>query len=302
MESSDCKINVYVHSKFWNPDESVSNFNVKIPDGLLKVQADEFFSLDVNCFHVYNTFYQCNVNSNHFQLIIRTPAGLIYNSTDMYLNNGSPNVYDVLANLQTLLSAYVTITYNRITNRFTYTALTINSFTTYIKPLGAYSFLGFKNNVETLISTSGTICTNAINVVSIHTLNIVIDGDISFANNNLDNVFGFYQNTDIILQKAVDVPKNGLIQYENIDGGDSFHFLLCNIDRIKYFSLSVFDQDMNVIADLPDYNIHLQFIIHKKDQSKKLLRSINENTNNSYLILGYIMEMITNFIKLFSKS
>ena len=305
MSTSDCKINVYVHSKFRNADETVSNFNVKVPDGLLRVQPDEFFSLDVNCFHVYNTFYQCNVNSNHFQLIFRNQAGAVYATSDMYLNNGSPNVYDVLANLSSLLATYATVTYDRITNRFTYTrtyAQTTNNYSMYIKPIGAYLFLGFINNVETLISTTGSLCANAVNVVSIRTLNVVLDGDITFANNNLDNVYGFYQNTDIILQKAVDVTKNGLIQYENIDGGDSFHFLLCNIDRIKYFSLSVYDQDMKVIPDLPDYNIHLQFIIHKKDQTKKILTSIEEHTNHTYLILGYILEMISNFIKLFSKS
>ena len=40
---------------------------------------------------------------------------------DYYLNNGNPNVYDVLSNINDLTSIYMTTTYNRITNKFTYT-------------------------------------------------------------------------------------------------------------------------------------------------------------------------------------
>ena len=302
MSALDSKINVYVSSRYREAGETVSNFHVTIPDGLLKVGPNEFFSLDVNCFHMFNTFYQCNANTNHFQLIFRNQAGQVYATTDMYLTKGSPNVYDVQTNLQSLMTNYATITYDRVSTKYTYTRTYTQStsyYTMYIKPLGASSFLGLINNVETAISSSGTQSTNPINVIAITTLNVTIDGDISFKNNNIDNVYGFYQNTDIILQKAIDVPKNGLLQYENIDAGDSFHFLLCNVDRIKYFTLQVFDQNMNPISDLPDYDMHLQFIVHQRDKTEKQLHSLIEYTHQSYLILGYILDFIQ---KLFSKS
>ena len=38
---------------------------------------------------------------------------------DYYLNNGNPNVYDVLSNINALTSIYMTTTYNRITNKLT---------------------------------------------------------------------------------------------------------------------------------------------------------------------------------------
>ena len=301
---SDCKVNIYVHSKFRNTDETSSNFKVVVPDGLLKVGPNEYFSLDVNCFHMYNTIYQCNTNSNHFHLVFRRSDNSVYMIGDYNLTIGNPNVYDVLSNLQSLLSVYLTLSYDRLTNKFTYYRTYFqdsNYYNMYLKPINSSNFLGLKNNVETLISSLGTLCTNPLNVNSIHAINITMDGDISFKNNNIDNAYGFYQNSDIILQKAIDVPKNGLIKYENIDGGDSFHYLLCNTDRIKYFSFTVYDQDMNVINDLPDYSIHLQFIIHQNDNTQKLLSKLVDYTNHSYLILGYIFEIIQNYIKMFSK-
>ena len=83
------------------------------------------------------------------------------------------------------------------------------------------------------------------------------------SNNN-----GVYKASDLILVKSVNVNKNELISYENIDGGDSFRFDLGNRDRIKYFVLSVYDQDGNTIQDMTDYFMHIQFIIRKKNETK----------------------------------
>ena len=140
--------------------------------------------------------------------------------TDYYLTTGNPNVNDILTNLNSLIAVYGNVTYDRIKNSFTFTrtyAQDSNYYNMYFKPFNNCScFLGLKANTETLISTTGTISTFTINVNTITAINVCIDGDISFVTNNIDSCNGFYQNSDIILQKAVDVPKNGLIKYENI--------------------------------------------------------------------------------------
>ena len=64
--SDDSKINVYVNSKNRRTDETASNFNIIIPDGLLKVNSDETFELNVISFNCINSFYHCNDNSNKF--------------------------------------------------------------------------------------------------------------------------------------------------------------------------------------------------------------------------------------------
>jgi hypothetical protein len=72
------KINVYVNSRKRKTDETASNFNVIVPDGLLKVNKDQYFTLSVNSFYCYNDFYQCNSNSNYFILMFRTNTNNIY--------------------------------------------------------------------------------------------------------------------------------------------------------------------------------------------------------------------------------
>ena len=57
-----------------------------------------------------------------------------------------------------------------------------------------------------------------------------------------------------------------VVYVPNIDGGDSFRFDLGNREKIKYFVLSVYDQNGNTITDMSDYFVHIQFI----------LRNINE--------------------------
>ena len=89
---------------------------------------------------------------------------------------------------------------------------------------------------------------------------------MQFNNNNMESNLNnsVYKASDLIFQTAVNVPKGYLITYQNIDGGDSFKYTLGNHDRIKYFILSVYDQDGNTITDMTDYIIHIQFTINKK--------------------------------------
>ena len=81
----------------------------------------------------------------------------------------------------------------------------------YISPINCGGVFGLNNNVETLISFSGTESTNPININSITSLYIGIDGDISFSNNNNNMESNFnnsvYKASDLIFQTAVNVPK-----------------------------------------------------------------------------------------------
>ena len=83
--SDNCKLNIYVNSINKRQDEAPSNFNVIIPDGLLKVNSDEEFELNIISFNCYNTFYHCNNNSNKFQMIFRNDLGFIYAIQDLFL-------------------------------------------------------------------------------------------------------------------------------------------------------------------------------------------------------------------------
>jgi len=293
------KINIFVSSKNRKSDESPSNFSVIIPDGLLKVNNDEYFTMSVNAFYCYNDFYQCNINSNYFTLIFRNNLNVVYVTQKIYLNVGNPNVYDLISDINSKLSGYLTCTYDNIKNKITYTRIytqTSNYYNMYINTINSGSFFGLTDNVETLISFSGTESTYPININTIRVLTIGIDGDISFTNNNMESNMNnsVYKASDLIFQTSVNVPKGYLINYQNMDGGDNFKYTLGNVDRIKYFILSVYDQDGKTLTDMTDYIIHMQFTINKKSQQEILLKSLIDYNKQSYLILGHIFDILNN--------
>jgi hypothetical protein len=293
------KINIYVNSKNRKSDETPSNFSVIIPDGLIKVNNDEYFTLSVNSFYCYNDFYQCNVNCNNFNIVFRTDLNVVYLTQKFNLNIGNPNIYDLINDINSKLSGYLTCSYDNIKNKITYTRTytqTSNYHSMFIYPINSGGFFGFNNNVETLISSSGTTSTYPININTIRALSVGIDGDISFSNNNMESNLNnsVYKASDLIFQTAVNVPKGYLITYQNIDGGDSFKYTLGNNDRIKYFILSVYDQDGNTITDMTDYIIHIQFTINKKSQQEQLLKTLIDYNKQSYLIIGHIFDIMNN--------
>ena len=293
------KINIYVNSRRRKTDETASNFSVIIPDGLLKVTKDQYFTMSVNSIYCHNDFYQCNSNSNYFILMFRTNTDSIYMTQDTYLNIGNPNIYDLVSDINSKCSVYLTCTYDNIKNKITFNriyAQTNSYYNMYIKPINCGNFFGLDNNVEKLISTSGTISTNPINVNSILALSVGIDGDISFNYNNMESGVNnsVYKASDLIFQTSVNVPKGYLIDYQNIDGGDSFKYTLGNNDRIKYFILSVYDQDGNTITDMTDYIMHIQFEVNIKSKKEVLMKTLIDYNKQSYLVIGHIFDIIYN--------
>ncbi len=76
---------------------------------------------------------------------------------------------------------------------------------------------------------------------------------------------------------------------------------MSNNNSIKYFILSVYDQDGNTIADMTDYIIHIQFTINKKSQQEQLLKTLIDYNKQSYLIIGHIFDILNNIYQYFLK-
>jgi hypothetical protein len=115
------KINVYINSKNRDLHEKISNFTVRIPQNLLRLQQNEYFTLNVNGFYCYNSWYNCiDGFNNEFQIIIKNSNDEIVETHNYSLNDGNPNVNDVKNNLNGLLVNKVNVTYmiNRGTNSF----------------------------------------------------------------------------------------------------------------------------------------------------------------------------------------
>jgi hypothetical protein len=54
------QVNVYINSKNRSANETVSNFDVSIPDDLIRLyDKNEYWTLNVNFFSCFNRWYNC---------------------------------------------------------------------------------------------------------------------------------------------------------------------------------------------------------------------------------------------------
>ena len=91
--------------------------------------------------------------------------------------------------------------------------------------------------------------------------------------------------------KPIDVASNGLLKYNNEDGGDSFQYRLANVEQITWFTLTVLNQDNELIPNFSDYILMLQFIRHKTEEGKLeiLLNSLLDYVKQIYLLISHVL-------------
>ena len=113
------KINIYINSKNRDLSESTSNFTVRIPQNLLRLGQGEYFTLNVNGFYCYNSWFNCiDGFNNEFHLIIKNIDNETIQTYMYRLNDGNPNVNDVKSNLNNLLLNKVIVSYDKQRNKF----------------------------------------------------------------------------------------------------------------------------------------------------------------------------------------
>ena len=267
------KINFIINSKnrdvLINP--SASTIDVNVPSGLLQLQPDEIFYLNVNGFYCFKNFYNCQTYYNSTFQLIYTDINNNNNTTTYNIQQGNFDVYQLLDNLNSLLLNDVFVEYNIITNTFTFTRTSIvddNHQNLYLNIINSDAFLGFKltqRNKPILLPLNTAISsTQPLNVIGDTALIIEISGDVVIQS-SLDNLNNTqFIHSKVIFIKAIDVPATGLLTYNNVDGGDSFSFKLSNQEQITWFKLNVYNQDYDVIPNLTDYILNIQFVKQKK--------------------------------------
>ena len=267
------KINFIINSKnrdvLINP--SASTIDVNVPSVLLQLQPDEIFYLNVNGFYCFKNFYNCQTYYNSTFQLIYTDINHNNNTTTYNIQQGNFDVYQLLDNLNSLLLNDVVVAYNIITNTFTFTRTSIiddNHQNLYLNIINSDAFLGFKltqRNKPILLPLNTAISsTQPLNVIGDTALIIEISGDVVIQS-SLDNLNNTqFIHSKVIFIKAIDVPATGLLTYNNVDGGDSFSFKLSNQEQITWFKLNVYNQDYDVIPNLTDYILNIQFVKQKK--------------------------------------
>jgi hypothetical protein len=237
--------------------------------------------------------------NDSFQLIYHDNNGMETERLNFQLTEGNPDVYDVKNNLNKLLKNHVTVNYDKPKNLYIFkrsSILTINRTKLYLNIINAEDFLGFPKTKRNTSLIELPLLTDVyseqpINVVGDEAITISINGDASLEGNTIDN-FGTYDYvpSDIIFCQAIDVPPYSLIQYNNEDAGDSFQYRLKQVREIRNFTLTVKNQDNEVIPKMTDYILTLQFIKHKSiDKTASLLENILDYLKQIFIMIGLEM-------------
>ena len=118
---------------------------VRIPTNLLRLQQNEYFTLNVNGFYSFNSWFNCiDGFNNMFQLIIKNINGQVVEEINYRLNDGNPNVNDVKNNLNSLLLNKILVSYDKQKNKFFYKrVLPVTNFTMYLNIINSGDFLRF---------------------------------------------------------------------------------------------------------------------------------------------------------------
>ena len=294
------KINIYINSKNRDLNESISNFTVRIPQNLLRLEQGEHFSLNVNGFYCYNSWFNCiDGFNNEFHIIIKNIDNEVIETHIYKLNDGNPNVNDVKSNLNNLLLNKVNITYDKQRNKFIFKRtlpVSTQQYRMYLKIINSEDFLGFyksDRDIEILLPYfQNVFSNNIINILGDEAIIIKINGDCILAGNTVDN-FGTetYEPSNIIFMKPIDVPSNGLLKYNNEDGGDSFNYKLANVEQLTWFTLSVYNQDNEFIPNFSNYILLLQFIRHRTEEGRTemALNTLIDYVKQIYLLISHFL-------------
>ena len=289
------KINLYINSSYRRKDETTSSIKCIVPSGLIKSYGKDYLTLSVTSFYCFNTFYQMDDTNNEFSLIVRDISNNLFNILFFSLDNcvGNPNVYDIRNELNELLNGYISVTYDKIKNLFIFTrtkAHDNNNHKIFLKIKTCATFLGFSKddkNIEIEITTGGVYSYQPINVIYHQQLLINIDGDIQMPINNLDNKNSdIFEASSVLFTKPIDINRNQLIMYDNIDGNASFQYKISQKDTINQINIRITNQDNEDISTLGDWNLTMQFERHDEDMTESLLTQIKEYIKYIFIVLG----------------
>jgi hypothetical protein len=295
------KINLYINSKNRDKNDNINHINISLPNGLLSCNIDEYFILNVNSFYTCANWYNCTSKNNSCKFIVKDNDDNIVETFDIKLPIGNLNVLQILSILNNILVNHVLITYDSISNKFTFTRKhqpSPNEFIIILECINCGNFIGFDNGTNIEITHEGVLSQNKINVITLKAINIKVQGDINMINSTIDNFSSSrFQPNDIIFHKVIDTKSNNVLGYKNNDASNNFNYVLSNNNsgQINFFSLLILDQDLVLIDDIDDYFLHLQFIKMKKQNTEILLLKLVDYVKDIFLMIGnYLYPSKTN--------
>jgi hypothetical protein len=313
---SNRKITSFISSQNRQSNEHIYDFTIDYPDGILTIKENEYCELNVLSFDMPNNMYNINATNDHFQITLDNA-----NVKDIHLKHGNYSVRTLLKEFQDIFSENVipessilhtffgtyadalTIEciYNDTTNTYTFKkvidlpfGITLPiAFSLYFKPISCGSLLGMVNDDEKEITANG-MTTGLINLIDYNKIIVHTEG-ISYYYSNIENLSTISNKqflSNIIFWKSkADVPPYQLIKYNNEDGGNSFNYRIEN-KEINTLKLQLKNERGEFLTDAVDYMIVIQYIFYEKDDTNKILKSIDYYIRQIYDAMIFAMNRL----------
>lgn len=310
------KITSFISSKNRQASETIYNFSVDYPDGVLSCKENEHMELNVLSFDMPNNMYNINSTNDYFQITLDN--GLI---TDIHIKHGNYSVKTLLKEFQTIFSQNVipeasilhqffgtyadvltiVCVYNETTNTYTFKKeidlpLGIElpiAFSLFFKPKTCGALLGMANDVEVEITANG-MTTGLINLIDYNKI-IVHTENISYYYSNIENLSTISNRqflSNIIFWKSkADVPPYQLIKYNNEDGGNSFVYKVENRE-INSLILQLKNERGEFLTDAVDYMIVIQYVFYERDDTNRFLKSIDDTIKQFFNAIIFAMNRL----------
>ena len=277
------KINLYISSKRYPQS---NNFEVILPSGLIKCdEKTEYIVLNVNGWVMKNEFYNTQNANNQYEIIVSNDDDTASTTYSKTIPIGNYNVIEFLGILKADLASLLNVSYDGNLNKYVFVNNILTNKKITLKSISANDFLGVENNIAYSIRSGETF-------TSINPINMAGDEMITLSIPNIQTKYpvldnfknGAMSNSDVIAYLTINVAPFALMEYTNGDGGDSFSYRLENT-VIDSLHLLCHNQDADII-DVGEYQLNLQFEIHKKVSEYDVLKKIERLVSNIFQWIG----------------
>lgn len=287
-------INTFITSKNRSLTEKPSNWIVNLPSNLVSCNSSQGLRLNVVSFHIQNNFYNVNSLNDYFEIIIKSGETTL-STYDFHIENGNYSVQSFRDYINILVSTYINLIYYTSRNKYKIKrTFTFND--VYLKPINSGHFFGLDDNTEFLLSDTYTECPYTCSMISFDKIVLNAYGlntEISSIENIGLNDPVFERSSIVLWVSRSDVPTNGIVKYDNFDGGNSYAYNLYDT-VVNSFNLILSDEYGNELTEALDYTVMLQFVIYEREQRELYneITKISEYIKSIYIYMMILLEYI----------
>ena len=257
----DRKYNIYINSTNKNNGDKNYDYKLFFSNYNILIDKDEECYIYLKSFQSLNTFYNINLNSRTFSIIVNDNRTLVETPISYSIDIGNYNCYDFMEAINRLCSDYFTVSYNDKQNTFTYTQNpTIVGKTIYIIcNKYNYKYFGLIPNIYN--SLFNPLVSSIINMNYFSLIVIKVQGIIS-NNKTIDNFNNVISSSDILgIVNRQDTFVNALINFTDIN--NTFMLKIQNFN-LDYLNFTFFNENNESLLDIQDWLMILQIVIKPK--------------------------------------